>query len=47
MWFDDDEDSANADPLGNAICALAWVTIAIILSYLTCAYQAGMLPVWG
>lgn len=47
---DENSDSAGyADPLGNAVCAFAWVFIIALVIALTWAYQAGALPLlaWG
>ena len=37
----------NEDSAGNAVCAFTWVFIVALVAYLTWAYKAGMLPVWG
>lgn len=36
-----------SDPLGDGVFALAWISIVTLVAYLTWAYKAGMLPVWG
>lgn len=36
-----------SDPLGDAVCAFVWTFIVALVAYLTWAYKAGMLPVWG
>lgn len=47
MNYNESDSAGYADPLGYAVTAFAWTAIAGLLAYLTWAYKAGMLPVWG
>jgi hypothetical protein len=48
LGSDESSDSSGyADPLGDGVFALAWISIVALVAYLTWAYKAGMLPVWG
>jgi len=42
-----DDSPGHPDPLGFGVAAFAWAVIVGLIGYLTWAYQAGMLPVWG
>lgn len=45
---DESSDSAGfADPVCDGVFAFAGVFIVALVAYLTWAYKAGMLPVWG
>ncbi len=58
MWFYNDKpykgtrpadlaDQRPGDPMSDGITAFAWTFIVALVAYLTWAYKAGMLPVWG
>jgi hypothetical protein len=41
------KDTIYADPLGDAVTALAAAFIVVMIGFLTLAHQHGGLPLWG